>query len=283
MGLCNLFDPSEYGVSVFQRATTQRLFCCPHFILIVWNHCKPLLCMFTLVRVPFPDVFFLWTRNSPNGIYQKVSRNCINCLIGAYLTASSVRLRTASLLLDRTPLWLHQLLFSDKHPQHPSWNPPTPPSILLPFTCFASWQHTVKWKHLLFPSLRCKQVSRGEMSDFPVFVSACPDRFVGADRHTCGSVNPANLWGWVQNFLQQQCLRLHPVFWHLERWIPKFYGGGFRMPFPSQHFRVSELNIWTENVKVQDQQSCIQSNCLLDFIWGILEIETKHGRSNLVR
>lgn len=81
-------------------------------------------------------------------------------------------------------LWLHQLLFSDQRPQHPSWNPPTPPSILLPFTCFASWQHAVKWKHLLSPSLRCKQASWGEMSDFPVFVSACPDSFVGADTHT---------------------------------------------------------------------------------------------------
>lgn len=198
------------------------------------------LCMF-----PSQMCFLLDPKQSKHRIYQKVPRNCINCLIGAYLTASSLQLRPASRLLDRTPLRLHQLLFTDKHP---SWNPPTPPSILLPFTCFASWQHTVKWKHLLFPSLRCKQVSRGEVSDFPVFVSACPDSFVGADTHTCGSVNPANLWGWVQNLLQQQCLRLCPVFWHLERWIPKFYGADFRMPFPSQHFRACELNIWTENL-----------------------------------
>lgn len=135
------------------------------------------LCVF-----PSQMCFLLDPKQSKHGIYQKVPRNCINCLIGAYLTASSLQLRPASLLLDRTPLWLHQLLFSDKHPQHPSWNPPTPPSILLPFTCFASWQNTVKWKHLLFPSLRGKQVRRGEVSDFPVFVSACPDN--SRSRHT---------------------------------------------------------------------------------------------------
>lgn len=183
-----------------------------------------------------------------------------------------LKLRTVLFLLDQTLLWPHQLVFSDKHPQPPSWGHPTPPSILLHFTCFASWQHIVKWKHLLSPSLRYKQESGGYILDFTVFVSACPDA------HS-RSVNLAKVWGRVHDFLQPfWCLPWHtaPGVLTLGEMNSKiFYGGGFSMPFPSQHFRASELNICTQNLWT----TAPSLRCAIVSIWvywGIdLEIKNK--------
>lgn len=56
--------------------------------------------------------------------------------------------------------------------------------------------------------------------------------------------------------------RLRPLFWHLERWIPRIYGDGFNVPFPSQHFTSKRKTSGLQH-KVEDKQSCIQ------FIWRV--------------
>lgn len=117
----------------------------------------------------------------------------------------------------------HQLLFSDKHPQHPSWKPLTPPNILLPFTCFASWR--TLW-NINTSSLQALAVNKGVGDKCPI--SPCLSRRA----QTASSVNPAKVWGWVQNFLQQQPFPpwhwLCQVVLTLEKMNSKILQGGFQ-------------------------------------------------------